>query len=311
MGDFIKIFISVMALVSAFLFGRNYGEKAYLDSTDYKAIIAARQELDYAKAELEDTKAKLQNIMDRAETQKTDELLSQLMNVFLVDLGLRVQNKELILKNAQMTAANPAPILALKPAIEKIKQDVATEEKNNAKEQEKISAAQSKAHRQFKTYEWMLSQSGGGSETLRSLDKVVIKNLNAYLSAAGTEKVECESLLGAYSGGVKDINNRDFGSMKFDLKQAADKAGNPTDGYQGKIAWYNDPNAPLTQQINNTCGRKVKGTDGRIFSLADDRYVQIYQLTNTKTIAGNFYEVLPGGTTKRLGKFELRPVGRF
>ena len=107
MKDFFKIFLSLCVLVTAFVVGKGYGEKTFLESDEYKKIAQTRDELDFTKNEIENAKAKLQNIVDAADKEKTDELFGKLFDVFLTDLGLRIQNKELILKNAQLAARIP------------------------------------------------------------------------------------------------------------------------------------------------------------------------------------------------------------
>jgi hypothetical protein len=300
MGDFVKIFLGICALAAAFLVGKGHGEKSYLESEEYKKIAAAKEDLDFSKGELENAKAKLQNIIDRGGNQKTDELLGQILQVFLADLGIQIQNKELILKQAQMCAANNTAVAEpAKPAPVKTQVVENTESKQTKKPIVSVG--------QFKSNEWMLANSSGGNDTLRTLDKLVIKNLNGYLSLTTPTVEGCEGYVGVYSGNIKgEANNNNMGSLSFDLKQSKS-----TDSYNGKIAWYNDPNPPLTQMINDSCGRKAKDLAGRIFSLSEQRYVQIYQLEALNQMAGNFYEVLPNGTTKRVGKFVLRRTDKF
>ena len=45
------------------MIGRGFGEKAFLESEEYKKIIAGRDELDYTRSELENIKTKLQNVV--------------------------------------------------------------------------------------------------------------------------------------------------------------------------------------------------------------------------------------------------------
>lgn len=303
MGDFVKIFFGICALATAFVVGKGHGEKSYLESEDYKKIAAAKEELEFSKGELENAKAKLQNIVDRGSNQKTDELLGQILQVFLADLGIQIQNKELILKQAQMCSAASAEVAATKAApVPKSENKSSNVEETETKPAKKpiVSVGQ------FKSNEWMLANSNGGNDTLRTLDKLVIKNLNGYLSLTAPTNEGCEGFLGAYRGNIKDdASNKNMGSLSFDLKQSENQS------FSGKIAWFNDPNPPLTQMINESCGRKAKDLAGRIFNLSEQRYVQIYQIESKNLMAGNFYEVLPMGTTKRIGKFVLKRTDKF
>ena len=306
MGDFVKIFFGICALVTAFIIGKGHGEKSYLESEEYKKIAAVKEELDFSKGELENAKAKLQNIVDRGGNQKTDELLGQILQVFLADLGIQIQNKELILKQAQMCTAANTQASVSKPAAAKPENKLGEAAVAELKQQEKKPVV---SVGQFKSNEWMLANSNGGNDTLRTLDKLVIKNLNGYLSQTTTDKDGCDSFLGMYKGNIKDVNNKNFGSLSFDLKTNEQTSADQS--YSGKISWYNDPNPPLSQMINESCGRTAKGLSGRIFSLSDQRYIQVYQLEARSQLAGNFYEVLPNGTTKRIGKFVLKRTDKF
>jgi hypothetical protein len=303
MGDFFKIFFGICALVIAFVVGKGHGESSYLESEDYKKIAAAKEDLEFSNGELENAKAKLQNIVDRGSNQKTEELLGQILQVFLADLGIQIQNKELILKQAQVCSSSNVPVATLKPnkALKlENKSSIADEQEANPTKKSMVSVGQ------FKSNEWMLANSNGGNDTLRTLDKLVIKNLNGFLSQTVPTSNGCENFLGVYSGNVKDdANNKNMGSLSFDLKQADSQA------FTGKIAWFNYPNPPLTQMINESCGRKAKDLAGRIFNLSEQRYVQIYQIESKNLMAGNFYEVLPMGTTKRVGKFVLKRTDKF
>ena len=154
----------------------------------------------------------------------------------------------------------------------------------------------------------MVQNSTGGKNTLRDLKKVEIKNLNSYLrQATDLDTSECEDLLGVYKGSVKNIEDKNFGSLEFELK--AGQTPKEQDLY-GKTAWYFNESS-ISEKIANNCGRKIKGLGGRVFNLSPDKYIQIYKLNNAEKTAGNFYEVLPNGTTKVLGSFILNRVDRF
>lgn len=299
MKDFIKIFFGISALVAAFMFGSNYGEKTYNESSEHKNLVKATEELNIARADLENVKIKLQNITDRAETKKTDELLAQILHVFLTDLGLTIQNRDAILKQAQQLHTPPVAAPKTEPKTEA---PVVTEVIESPKPIAKFNM------NKLKSYEWMVQNSGGGESTIRDLKKVEIKNLNAYLKQADYQDAsDCEQLLGVYKGSVKNINLKNFGSLEFELKVGQTKQ---REELYGKTAWYFKENS-ISEKIDNNCGKKIKGLGGRIFNLAADKYIQIYKLNNAEKTAGNFYEVLPNGTSKVLGSFVLNRVDRF
>ena len=297
MSDFFKIFLTICALVASFLFGRRYGEKTYHESAEYKEFAKAAEDLNYAKSELENAKAKLQNIVDGAETKKTDELLGQILQVFLADLGLRIQNRDAILRQAHVAAIStiaPAAPLVLPPEPVEVA-PIAKKPEPEAWSKANIS--------KFKSYEWMLENSGGEKDTFRDLAKVQLKNLRQTTGETDYSRTECEAFLGGYRGSVRDINNQRYGSLVFDFRSGK---VNGEAGYYGTINWFNEANSnSLSEKIGNNCGKKLKGLSGRVFNLTADRFIQVYKLSNVDKLAGNFYELLPNGTTKRIGSFIL------
>lgn len=300
MNDFLKIFFTICALVAAFLFGRNYGEKTFKEGEEYKTFAKANDELNYAKSELENAKAKLQNIIDSAETKKTDELLGQILQVFLADLGLRIQNRDAILKQAQTVVVAHIQAPAPPPEIKNSEQFV-------KKADAPVFSKQSL--NKLKSFEWMLQNSSGGRDTFKDLSKVTLKNLKQSEGEEDLSKAECDSLLGVYRGSVMDINNNHFGSIVFEFH--SEKQGDQS-GYSGTISWYNESNsAPMSQIFSNTCGKKIDGLAGRIFYFSSDRFLQIYKLGNVNKIAGLFYEILPNKTTKEIGAFVLGRTDRL
>lgn len=285
------------------MFGSNYGEKTYREGPEYRSFVKANEELNFAKAELENVKAKLQNITDQAESKKTDELLAQILHVFLTDLGLRIQNKDAILKQAQQS---PAPIADLQTLIKEAQNIEKKEESPPPQKQVGFKININK----FKSFEWMVQNSNGDQGTIRDLKKVQIKNMKSFLEKADyLDNNECSQLFGVYKGSVKDINNKYFGSVEFELKVG--QIGTKEELY-GKLAWYSEKNQnTFSEQIKNNCGKKIKGLSGRIFSMTADKHVHLYKLNAVEKIAGNLYEVLPNGTSKILGSFVLSRVDKF
>ena len=304
MTDFLKIFLCICAIASAFIFGRGYGEKTYRESQEYRDFAKAKEELNYSKNELENAKAKLQNIVDSAETKKTDELLGQIFQVFLADLGLQIQNRELILKMAQ---GQPAKSAAPGPQPKAI--DVKIPELIAAVKTQETSAWNKSTFNKFKSHEWMLENTTGGNGTLRELERVKLKNLNQATGDLNYSKVECENFLGSYKGQLNDTSRNRLGSLSFEFRSGKLTG---SEEYFGTINWFNEANSTsLSEKIGNNCGKKITGLNGRIFNLSQERFIQVYKLSNIEKLAGNLYEILPNGTTHLMGAFVLGRTDKF
>ncbi|MGZ3724934.1 MAG: hypothetical protein ACXWQQ_04010 [Pseudobdellovibrio sp.] len=306
MKDFFKIFLSLCALVAAFVIGKGYGEKTYLESDEYKKIAQTRDELDFTKNEIENAKAKLQNIVDAGDKQKTDELLGKLLDVFLTDLGLRIQNKELILKNAQLQAAAVAPKPAPPPIAINPPKDVKTDRAIEKLKKEEQNAEKLLA--KMKSNEWMVLNADSKQEVLKDLDKVIIKNIQDGMFDDEIETIQCEKYVGDYRGPATSVTDQALGSFKFLMKRTSIGGGNL---YTGNMEWTGDAFNTVTGKITNGCGHKIRGLDGRFFFLENGRYVQVYKLVQSGGLAGNIYEKLPNGATNRLAKFYLTRTDKF
>lgn len=298
MKDFTKVFLSISALALVFVWGRSVGEKSQIEKSEYRDLIRANEELKFAKNELENLKTKLQNIADQAENKKTDELLAQILQVFLADLGLQIQNKEMILKKAQLAEAiTPATATPEAPKIVEKEKTKEPEEKT-----EKIFWSKSRLNK-LRQFERDLKNSGGAGLE-RKLENVQLKQIKELVKiSSSVSETECREYLGAYRGSVRSINNQYFGSINYELKQAANAE------LKGQVAWYNNQTA-ITERLKE-CGKKIQGLDMRLLELSSTKYLQMYKLKSGNRLGGNFYETLPNGTTKLVGSFVLGRIDQF
>lgn len=304
MSDFLKIFFIVCATAVAFFFGKGYGEQTFFVSEHYKNIAKTREELDYARSELENAKAKLQNILSSAENQKTDELLAKILQVFLADLGLQIQNRDLILEQARNQATADARLTAAQiknlntetPAKEISKAEMAIQK---MKEAEKLEL---KKLEKFKSNEEKLVSSDAPH---RHLDKVVIKNLKTILAQANPEATDCSEFIGKFRGDFVGVTNKREGSIIFEVTYDQKQ-------FAGYISWLKSPNPPISTSFNGGCGLVVPGIHARFFTLSDNLYLQVYPNNKPTTggpkpsMSGIMYQVLPAGSTQKIGTFWIK-----
>jgi hypothetical protein len=300
--EFVKIFLVLCFIVGAFFVGKNHGLKTYFNSKDYKKILAEKEDLDYAKNEFENAKAKLQNIIDQGDKKKTEELLTQILHVFLTDLGIQIQNRKLLLQQARQNNSNLPPVVVSEPepivvsSAEKAILQLKKDEREKNKAIEKLRAVESK-----------LTNTRSRSRSRELLDRVSINNLGQFLSGAEFENSDCLSFIGEFRGDVAAPSKEKMGSMTLVLKPIQENSRE----FLGKITWYYSPNPPLSSDIQNSCGKKIPNIKGRFFSLTENRIIQLYPVLGEEAVVGNFYEILPAGTSKRIGTVSLRRMGVF
>lgn len=294
MKEFIKVFFIISALAAAFVYGRNYGEKSFRESPEYRGLIKANEDLNFSKNELENIKAKFQNIADSANTKKTDELLAQILNVFLVDLGLRLQNKIEIAPNPPAAATENTK--SLKP---------------KSVETKKISSHEARAgeFKKYKNIENKIINSSSVQAALAALHKFKANDINYYLnqdSAGATDSVEF--FLGHYRGSFKYINGKRFGSLYMKNSFIDEQQLEIAVGLFGE-----DGKGQETKSIVAITGKREqhKNPKGLIVKWKENAYFQVFKLNQTGQLVGNYYETLPNGTAKTIGFFVLSRVDQL
>lgn len=297
MNDFIKIFIVMCACVGAFMYGRNYGETTFKQSAEYKSLMEAQEEAKFAKAELENIKAKFQNIADGAETKKQEEILGSILQIFLADLGLRISNPDHFTKPAQATttASLPPKIETPKRAVEKPVPVVAKKEKVFD-------------YRKLKSYEWILQNSRDANELKKNLKNVEIKDLDTFLrGAVPALPTQLEPIYGSYRGRIMDISNKEYGTLSIDI---APEAG-VRPRLKGSIKIFKNGHEEMGNSFNtDQMGYVGEGSSAFIIDNRN-RFFQLYKVTETQQITGYYYERMVNGTTKTIGSFVLNRTDQF
>lgn len=299
MNDFVKIFLVLCACVGAFMYGRNYGETTFKDSAEYKEMMQAQEEAKFAKSELENIKAKFQNVADQAETRKQEELLGQILQIFLADLGLKVSNPQTFVKGPATTTTTgslPPKVEIAKPVVEKPVAEVHKPEKVYD-------------YRRLKSYEWILQNSRNSQELKKNLKNVEIKNLNLFLNnATSATRPVIENIFGEYRGRIMDISGSEYGSLA--LTMAANDTATKQ-GLKGNVKIFKNGKQETSQTFRGDgFGYVGPGTIGYILE-QDNRFFQLYKINETQQIAGFYYERLMNGTTKTIGTFVLNRTDQF
>lgn len=302
MKDFITIFLGLSIGVGGFMAGRNYGEKTYRETTNFKDLVKANEELKFTRAELETVKTKFQNIIDGADNKKQEELLAQILQVFLADLGLTVANQQ---------------VFQIKPVVMAVKTELLAPAKALERQEasEKPVAKETKPEKQFdykrlKSYEWILANSSGTDEIKKNLKNVEVKNLDLLLKNSTQPPAEkLESIFGTYRGRIIDINKKEYGSLAVQifpqLKPDAEML------LKGSIKIFKNGQEQSSKSfLTNRLAYQAQDSAG-FFIDNGSQFYQVYKITETQQLTGFMYERMVQGTTKTIGTFVLNRTDQF
>ncbi|MES2802434.1 MAG: hypothetical protein V4654_08075 [Bdellovibrionota bacterium] len=312
MKDFIKIFVVLIAVVVAFVSGRNYGETSILESKEFKENKSQQAENSRSEEELKTMKDKFQSLLDSADLKKADEVYGKMMTVFLVDLGLRIseqQQKDLDVGKSQLlvcaSQSGQAPAIKTPQALAQISIPKNLTEEAETPKAPKFSQT---APGRFKSTEWTLVNSSSNSEILRNLEKVKLSDIDAFLKdAPETSFTDLQKYYGTYRGRVSAVDGSNYGSLVMSIGPMAEKANH----VEGEVKFYRGGKNESTSSFNSTTwGYTPAGYQGNMVSMGG-RFLQIYKIESADKIAGNFYERLPNGTTKLIGSFVLSRTDRI
>ncbi len=311
MKDFLKIFLGISALVSVFILGRSYGEKSFKESEEYRSFVKSNEDLNFTRNELENVKAKLQNIADGAENKKTDELLGQILTVFLNDLGLRLQNKEAILKQAQEIKTADVETRALVAATP---HSAETEEQKRLREELKALKENKKWTNldlgKYKSTEWILLNATSERQVKEQLTKVRIKNMNSFLTGTvNGDEAQINGFMGEYRGKFEYIDGTRGGSLKMKFSKTIKEGAS----LAVEIGMYGADGKTTTSETTTPGGFGVRQAEleGIVTKWQDTSFFHFYKLKNKNQIAGNLYQSLPNGATTTIGSYILNRVDKF
>lgn len=279
MSDFLKIFFVLCVSVAAFMFGRNYGEKTYRETEEYKELVKAKDQLTFANSELQNVKAKFQNIIDGSANRKQEEMLGQILQVFLADLGLRVAENQ----------RSPTP----------------TTEKEIVKPEKTFDL------KKLKSYEWILSNSASTDDVHKNLKNVEIRNLNEFLAIAKDAPIQAfGGIFGSYRGYILGVDGKNYGTMLIEINANAATSEKPE--AKGTIKIFKENRDTMSSNFTtHALGKIVEGSGCVILNPGqDNKFYQVYKVRDSQ-LAGYFYERLTNGTTKTIGSFVLNRTDQF
>lgn len=294
-----------------FIFGKSYGLKSFKESEEYKKIIAQNEETNFVRSDLENLKTKVQNILDQAETKKTDELLAQILQVFLADLGMQIANKDNLIRIAaeckpQAVSATITPSTA---SITPLPAQAVTPAQTPAPKIEKKWASMDV--NKYKSQEWILQNANSNNQIFKQLERIRIKNISKFLGENQDAELEdIEKFIGYYKGDIKNELMQRHGSLSMRFKKS-EIQGSPSTEIEILMVDSNGKGDTKNFKATGGIGYKHPDLNSLVLNWGKSTFLQIYKQTNGEKISGNYYENLPNGTTKTVGSFVLNRVDKL
>lgn len=307
MKDFFKIFFILCGFVGSFLYGRNYGEQTFKQSEEYLQFVKTKDEQNFIKSEIENAKAKIQNILDASENKKSDVILAQLLQVFLTDLRLKTQNQKFENEKSTANLVATEDTGAKKTLSE---DSSATQNSKPALIEESVAKKPKEFDfKKLKSYEWILLNAQGSEDVAGNLKNLEIKNMDSYMAAAEDSRPQDENqLFGSYRGRIMDITNKEYGTFFIDIAAQPEEG---KDHFKGSIKLFRNGRQESTNNFSGSkLGYRFENSSGIVINFGSN-YYQLYKIPQTQQIAGFYYERLVNGTTKTIGSFVLNRVDQF
>lgn len=288
------------------MYGRNYGEKTYRESEEYRELVKTKEQLTFAKGELENVKIKFQNVINNSGNRKQEEMLAEILQIFLADLGLKAaENNQIVALPAKESTPLTTATEALLPKKAEIKAIDST------LPQEPVQASKKFDIKKLKSYEWILANSTGTDELRKNLKNVEIKDLNEFLAAATSPAIpQFEAIYGTYRGQILGVDNKAYGSMLIEINAVQEETKITA---KGSIQIFRGDKGTMSNNFSGTSlGFIVNGSSCFVINPGNDnKFYQLYKIKETQQLAGYFYERLAHGTTKTIGSFVLNRTDQF
>jgi hypothetical protein len=298
--EFLKIFLVLCAIVSAFFFGRNYGEVTKTESSEFKTMKSDNFNNQNAQTELNNLKDKFQKLLDSSDLKKADEILGQVMTIFLADLSLQLsEQKQKEFDEGKKLCSSNAIINQVaqkaEPAVEN-KALAEAEEKPAAKAATRLSA-------RFKMGEFEMSEARDVRDIRKALSKLEVKKIDTLLDGAPVSTFQqSKAFFGTYRGSIIDVTGNAYGSIIFNIQNVPSES----QPIKGSIQLYK--NGEIMSNSNFTTdsiGSSPINSSATVLNVGPKHFLQVYKIEYSQKIAGIYYEQLPNRTTKTIGTFIL------
>lgn len=298
MNDFLKIFLVLCAVVSAFFFGRNFGEETRNESTEIKTLKSENFQNQNAQIELRNLKDKFQKLLDSSDLKKADEVLGKIMTIFLADLSLQISD-------SQQHDFDEGKKLCLSSinnnTVEKNKDKSLHDEEIKKEPEIKKNTIRNIA--KFKSAETEILNTEDPILIKELLQQLELKKIDSLLEGAPSATFQqSRKFLGTYRGSVIDVTGKTYGTLVMELESTPEE----TSPLKGNVRVFQ--NGVQTSNNNFTSsgfGYTPNDYKSTVFQLGASGYLQLYKIEPAQKIAGLYYERLPNGTSKTIGTFVL------
>lgn len=301
MKEFLKIFIVLCAVVTAFFLGRNFGEESRNESTEIKTLKSENFQNRNAQVELENLKEKFQKLLDSADLKKANEVMAQIMTIFLADLSLRLtdqQQKDF--NDSRKMVCAPVPASTTAEAKEKQNKNEVLSEATVMKAVEAQNPRINMA--KFKSSENDLLTAEDTFRIKDLLKEVEVKKIDTLLDGALMEThAQSKRFVGTYRGSIIDVTNNVYGTLVMEAQSDPEEENM----YNGSIQIFKGGKRISNTRFSSTAIAYAGNNSQAALIDVGGNYLQVYKIEASQKIAGIYYDRLPNGTSKTIGTFVL------
>ena len=246
-------------------------------------------------------KDKFQKLLDSSDLKKADEILGQIMTIFLADLSLQISNEK------QKDFNDGKKLCTINSntsnALAKTEQKAETVKTPESEIEKPVQKNQIQNNARFKLGEFEISEARDSNEIFKALKKLEVKKIDSLLEGSSEANYQqSKKFFGSFRGTVIDSVGKIYGTMVFEIKSTP-SGKRPISGsiklYQNGIERVGDDFS------TDGLGSALSSSTATVIEFGSSKYLQVYKIESEQKIAGYYYEVLPNRTSKTIGTFVL------
>lgn len=278
-----SLIIFLFGLVAGTLISGFFAKKT-AKPLDSDTALEAQEKLAECEAQKSQISEKLKNLDESSSGKSSDEVLAEMMKIFVADWGLRLK-----FKSAEAKCDLPKP-LTVETDTKTSKQEIMSTAPSGGDQKNEKSPQKEEARIQRRA-ELNIIRSEREDEALRALEKVKVADLfGIYSSTTDVSVKDLQFLEGKFSGGFKPTNAKQK-SIDIELELEIKKRTNPPEGN------YSITEFSEGKQTSKGSGRGLfkgfsvlKGNQAIYIERAGgDNVMQLFYIPALESLIGNDY----------------------